>query len=537
VSELEWWKSAVVYQIYPRSFQDSSGNGVGDLPGITGRLDYLVDLGVDAIWVSPFYPSPMADFGYDVANYTDVDPLFGTLGDFDALVAAAHARGLKVIVDIVPNHTSDQHPWFVESRASRQSPRRDWYVWRDAKPDGSPPNNWLGVFGGLAWEWDEATGQFYLHSFIAEQPDLNWRNPAVVEAMHNVYRFWLDRGVDGFRIDVAQRIMKDPDLRDNPPADEAGAQAFKHLGAYESQLHIHDLDHEDIHDVYRTLRSIVDQYQPARVTIGEVHVFDLEKWASYYGGRLDELHLPFNFTLVYSPWDAREVRRRVDSLEAALPDGAWPNYVLGNHDEPRLASRFGVERARVAAMLLLTLRGTPTLYYGDEIGMSQVPIPAEAQQDPWAILEPGLGRDGCRTPMQWDNSASGGFSEAVPDNLWLPLTEDRAQVNVASQLADTTSLLTLYRRLLALRRGMPALHRGTYAPIEAAAEGVFAFARAEGAEEVCVVLNFGDQAVRFVHECVVGAEPLLSTTLRRPNLDGAAVELAANEGVILRSSV
>jgi glycosidase len=529
-----WWETAVIYQIYPRSFQDSNGDGIGDLPGITSRLGYVVDLGVDAVWISPFYRSPMADFGYDVSDYTDVDPLFGTLADFDILLAEAHRLGLKVIVDIVPNHTSDQHPWFIESRSSRANPKRDWYVWRDPKPDGSPPNNWLSAFGGVAWEWDAATGQFYLHTFIPAQPDLNWRNPDVVEAMNDVYRFWLDRGVDGFRIDVAQRIMKDPDLRDNPPAPADRAVEYKSMGAYESQLHINDMAHPDVHRVYRELRTMVDAYRPPRVLIGEVHLFDWDKWASFFGTEQDEMHMPFNFSLVYAPWSAGAVRSRVDGLEAALPEGAWPNYVLGNHDEPRLASRFGPERARVAAMLLLTLRGTPTLYYGDELGMEQVPIALEDHQDPWAIHEPQLGRDGCRTPMQWDDTASAGFSEATPDDLWLPLTPDRAAVNVATQLRRSDSMLTLYRRLLALRRGLPALHRGSYAPVEASPEELFTFRRTFGDEAVLVVLNFSDQPARFVHERLARAEPLLSTRLRQPQLAGAALSLAPNEGVILR---
>ena len=529
---LEWWQTGVIYQIYPRSFQDSDGDGVGDLPGITSRLDYVADLGVDAVWISPFYTSPMADFGYDVADYTDVDPLFGTMADFDELLGTAHRLGLKVIVDIVPNHTSDQHPWFLESRASRENPRREWYVWRDAKPDGSPPNNWLSAFGGLAWEWDEVTAQYYLHTFISEQPDLNWRNPAVVEAMHDVYSFWLDRGVDGFRIDVAQRIMKDPDLRDNPPAPPDLELTFKSMGEYESQLHIHDMAHPDIHDLYRDLRVVVDSYQPPRVTIGEVHLFDLDEWAGYYGRDLDEMHLPFNFTLLYAPWTAAAVRKRVDDLEAALPPGAWPNYVLGNHDEPRLATRFGANTARLAAMLLLTLRGTPTLYYGDELGMEQVPI--KNQQDPWARREPELGRDGCRTPMQWDSSPAAGFSDADPDGLWLPLEATYAARNVEVQLGDPESLLTLYRRLLALRRGMPSLQRGDYTPVDAVPEELFIFRRSDGDEEVCVVLNMSDQPVRFVNECLADAEPVLSTTLRRVEITGAAVSLAPQEGLIVR---
>ncbi len=531
-SEPLWWQTAVIYQIYPRSFQDSNGDGIGDLPGITQRLGYLAELGIGAVWISPFYTSPMADFGYDVADYTDVDPIFGTMADFDDLLDTAHELGLKVIIDIVPNHTSDQHAWFVESRSSRDNPKRDWYVWRDPMPDGSPPNNWLSAFGGGAWEWDEATGQFYLHTFIPEQPDLNWRNPDVVEAMHDVYRFWLDRGVDGFRIDVAHRIMKDPELRDNPSKPGPDG-TFKSMGEYETQHHIHDMGHSDVHEAYRDLRAVVDAYDPPRVTIGEVHIFDWDEWVRYYGADLDGMHLPFNFTLLYVPWDAGAVRTRVDELEAILPDGAWPSYVLGNHDEPRLATRFGPERARLAAILLLTLRGTPTLYYGDELGMTQVPIAPEDQQDPWAIREPELGRDGCRTPMQWDGSSSAGFSDAERDGLWLPLTPDQATVNVETLDRSSTSILTLYRRLLRLRGEMPALNRGSYAAIEGMPEGVFGFVRAFGNERVSVVLNFGDRPAGVAHASVGGAEPVLSTRLAPVQIDGGELVLAPNEGVVL----
>ena len=532
MSEPVWWQTAVIYQIYPRSFQDSNGDGIGDLPGITHSLGYLADLGIDAVWISPFYTSPMADFGYDVADYTDVDPLFGTMADFDRLLAAAHRLGIRVIVDIVPNHTSDQHPWFLESRSSTDNAKRDWYIWRDAGPAGSTPNNWLSAFGGPAWEWDPVTAQYYLHTFVPDQPDLNWRNPAVVEAMHDVYRFWLDRGVDGFRIDVAHRIMKDPELRDNPPAPADRESTFKWMGEYESQLHIHDQGHPDIHDEYRDLRTIIDSYQPPRVLIGEVHLFELEEWAGYYGRDLGEMHMPFNFTLLYAPWTAGEVRKRVDDLEAALPPGAWPNYVLGNHDEPRLATRFGAHATRVAAMLLLTLRGTPTLYYGDELGMEQVPI--KNQQDPWAVREPELGRDGCRTPMQWDSSTSAGFSAADPAQLWLPLEAEHADRNVAVQTDRPDSLLTLYHRLLALRRSMPALHRGDYTPVNSTSEDLFVFERSSGDERACIVLNFNDRPIRFDHEGFADAEPVLSTTLRRVAISGSAVSLAPHEGVIVR---
>src|SRR5438067_4215443 len=447
---LLWWQSGVVYQIYPRSFRDASGDGVGDLAGVLEKLDYLsATLGVEAIWLSPFYPSPMADFGYDVSDYLDVAPLFGDLATFDRLVAAAHARGLKLIVDYVPNHTSDQHPWFRESRASRASPMRDWYVWRDPRPDGSPPNNWLAAFGGPAWTLDEAAGQYYLHSFLPQQPDLNWRNPAVREAMFGVLRFWLERGVDGFRMDALHRIMKDPDLRDNPPNPQASTQLHRPAGEYDRQLHTNDRGHEDIHEVLREIRRLLEAYGAQgrpRVAIGEMHIYDWAVLARYYGAALDELHLPFNFGLLKVPWSAQAIRELVEAYQAALPPGAWPNYVLGNHDEARIASRVGPRHARLAMLLLLTLRGTSTLYYGDELGMQDVPVPPERVQDPWGLRVPGLnlGRDPQRAPMPWDPGPNGGFCPPSAEP-WLPMTPDLAQINVASQLADPRSMLALTR--------------------------------------------------------------------------------------------
>ena len=349
-----WWMTGVIYQIYPRSFQDTTNNGVGDLPGITSRLDYLSGtLGIDAIWISPFYRSPMADFGYDVSDYTDVDPLFGTLADFDELLAQAHARGIRVIIDWVPNHTSDQHPWFQAARSSRQDPRRDWYVWRDPRPDGSLPNNWLSVFGGPAWEWDEASGQYYLHSFVPQQPDLNWRNPEVRKAMFQTIRFWLERGVDGFRVDVAHVVMKDPEFRDNPPASGADRR-FRYGHTYELQDHLHDKGHPDGHGVYRQMRTILDEYDDDRFAVGEIHFDDLTRWAAYYGDGTDQLHMPFNFTLLTTPWEAAAVQQAVEAIEAVVPDGCWPNYVLGNHDTARPVRRLGHAGARLGAMLLLT---------------------------------------------------------------------------------------------------------------------------------------------------------------------------------------
>ncbi len=530
-----WWQTGVVYQIYPRSYKDSTASGIGDLPGIITKLDYLSDtLGVDAIWLSPFYPSPMKDFGYDVADYRDVDPMFGTLDDFDELLDEAHQRGIHIIIDLVPNHSSDQHPWFQESRSSRDNPKRDWYVWADPKEDGSPPNNWLSVFGGPAWEWDEATGQYYLHSFLTEQPDLNWRNPEVREAIFDVLRFWMDRGVDGFRVDVAHYIMKDPEMRDNPISDRPAKSIHRPLGEYDSQFHLYDKGHPDVHEAYRQFRKVLDEYsgERRRVSIGEIHIMDWEVWASYYGENLDELHMPFNFSLLGADWNAGAVRKVVDDLEAVLQPGAWPNYVLGNHDEHRLASRVGAEQTRVAAMLLLTLRGTPTIYYGEEIGMTNVDIPPELQQDPAGLRQPGQERDLCRTPMQWSHEPHAGFAPPEKEELWLPLAEDWQEVNVEAQLDDPNSLLSLYRRLLAVRKGNPALQIGSYQPVDGVPETCYVYWRRGAGQSLLVALNFaGDpHLVPWPHDGNI----LLSTHLGREG-EGLqnALELRPHEGVII----
>jgi alpha-glucosidase len=538
-----WWQTGVIYQIYPRSFKDTTGNGVGDLRGVTSSLDYLADtLGVDAIWLSPFYPSPMADFGYDVADYTNVDPLFGTLADFDEVVAAAHRRGLRVVVDLVPNHSSDRHPWFVESRSTRHNPKRDWYIWAGPRPDGSPPNNWLSVFGGPAWEWDEKTGQYYLHSFLKEQPDLNWRNPAVKAAMFGVARFWLERGVDGFRVDVAHLIMKDPALRDDPPNPRPGKSLHRPLGEYDSLLHMYDKGHPDVHGVYREFRQLLDEYSAdrPRVSIGEVHIFDWSQWASYYGQPASgqgELHMPFNFQLLGVPWQAAEIRRVVDELEAALPPGAWPNYVLGNHDEPRLATRYGRTQARLAAMLLLTLRGTPTLYYGDELGMTDVPIPPDQMQDPWGRRVEGLGRDPCRTPMQWSPAPNAGFSAPETPHLWLPLAADYQEVNVECALAEPASILNLYHRLLAYRKASPALQWGSYRAVDDTPQHCYAFLRRAEDEHSLIALNFSGKEERLALPNLGQGQIALSTHLDRQGAVGLdSLVLRGHEGLIIELS-
>ena len=504
-----WWQNGVIYQIYPRSFGDASGDGVGDLRGITGRLDYLSWLGVDAVWISPFYRSPMADFGYDVADHTDVDRLFGSLADFDALLAEANRRNIRVIVDFVPNHTSDQHRWFVASRSSRRDPKRTWYVWRGPRPDGSPPNNWISMFGGSAWEWDAASGQYYLHSFLKEQPDLDWRNPEVGAAMRDVLRFWLDRGVAGFRIDVANFVAKDPALRDNPPNPNPAELA--HLGQWSQQLHLYDHGHPDFHGIYRDIRRLVDSYPGDRTTLGELHHPDLDVWAGYYGENLDEIHMPFNFHLLHAKWDAPTVQGVVNAVVAALPPGAWANWVLGNHDQPRIVSRIGAAQAPVAMTLLLTLPGAPTIYYGDELGMPNGVIPPELTRDPWGMTEPAQGRDPERTPMEWDASANAGFCPADVQP-WLPLAPGWQRRNVAFQQADAASLLNLTRRLLTLRRTTPALAHGRYVPLDHNPTDVVAYARRAGeSADLLVALNLGG-ASRTMHierrsHVLVGTDP------------------------------
>jgi alpha-glucosidase len=523
----QWWKHGVVYQIYPRSFQDTNGDGIGDLSGILQRLDYCASLGVDALWLSPVYPSPMADFGYDVSDYTAIHPMFGTLGQFDRLVAAMKARGLRLILDFVPNHTSDRHPWFEEARSSRTNAKRDWYLWRDPAPDGGPPNNWLSQFGGSAWELDERTGQYYYHAFLKQQPDLNWRNPAVREAMFDVLRFWMKRGVDGFRVDVLWHLIKDDRWRDNPPNPAYGPGQPPH----HSQIPLYTADRPEVHGIVQQLRRVVDEFED-RVLIGEIYL-PLERLVAYYGTDLDGVHLPFNFQLLQSAWDARGIAAMIDQYEGLLPNGGWPNWVLGNHDNPRIATRVGPQQARVAAMLLLTLRGTPTMYYGDEIGMVDVPIPRDRVRDPYEKNVPGIGvgRDPCRTPMQWDASACAGFGIAEP---WLPISDDHSVVNVAAADADPTSILTLYRRLLKLRREYRALSIGDYRPVAMTGD-LLAYVRETEGERFLVALNLGSGPFALSLSALgLRGRTVLSTWLDREDLSHAeTINLRADEGVIV----
>jgi len=537
-----WWEPAVVYQIYPRSFCDTSGNGIGDLEGVRRHLDHLAWLGVDAVWMSPIFPSPMADFGYDVSDYCDVDPLFGTLADFDRLTAEAHGHGIKVLLDWVPNHTSDRHPWFGAARASRHDPKRDWYWWRDDRPDsaggtgppGSPgrlPNNWRAAFAGVghrefppAWTFDEATGQWYLHLFLAVQPDLNWTNPEVQAAMAGTLRFWLARGVDGFRVDVIHGLGKDPTLPDLPP-ELAGVPA--------SALN----DHPSTHPIIAALRAEMDRWPdpPARMMVGEVFLLETALVAPYYGtASAPELHLAFNFKPMFSRWDAGVWRHRIDEVEQLLgPIGAWPTWVLSNHDRPRHRTRFGSEaRARAAAVLLLTLRGTPFLFAGEELGLEDAEVPPDRQVDPG-------GRDGCRAPIPWDDTPSHGWPGAPTP--WLPWPpEADAGRTVAGQRRDPGSMLHLYRRLLSARRASPALQGGTFSWLDAP-DGVLAYRRTAAGDrpdhqpdQRVILINFTTSGARLALPPGDWTIEVTTAVAPVPPVSGSSVDLGPDEALILR---
>ncbi len=520
-----WWRHGVLYQIYPRSFADSDRDGTGDIPGIIDRLDHLEWLGVDGIWLSPVTCSPNADWGYDVSDYQAVQPDLGTLADVDRLVAEAGRRGIRVLMDLVPNHTSVEHPWFVDSRSSRQARHRHWYVWADPKADGSPPNNWLSSFGGPAWTLDEATGQYYLHNHLSEQPDLNWWDEEVRDAFDDVLRFWLDRGVAGFRIDVCHIVIKDALLRDNPPATEDDSWEEQFFGF----KNVYNANRPEVHEVIRRWRALADGY-PDRVLVGETPVEDLADLARFYGSGDDELHLAFNFPFISAPLEAGAMRAIVEGVEEALPGEAWPVWTGSNHDMSRFATRWAggdPAKARAAMVVLLCLRGTPVLYQGDEIGQQDAPVPHEQMRDPLGVLYwPAYdGRDAMRTPMPWQPGPGAGFT-APGVEPWLPLG-DPGGANVAEQREDPESMLHLTRDLLALRRARPDLHAGTYATL-AASPGTWAFSRGG---KVVVAANLSDDP-GLVGE--VAGTVLLGTERGR---DGGAVagtlRLAPWEAVVV----
>lgn len=514
----------MIYEITSISFQDANGDGKGDLKGIIERVDYLAWLGVDTVWLTPIFTSPMLDLGYDIADFCAVDPIFGTLQDFDRLVEALHARDIRLILDFVPNHTSDKHSWFVESRASRSNAKRDWYLWADAGPDGGSPNNWLSRFGGSAWQWDEKTEQYYYHAFLLEQPDLNWRNPQVRQAMADVMRFWLRRGVNGFRVDASAVLAEDALLRDDPPDPEAD----ENTPLPQRLKRIFTDDRRESMAYLEEMRKVVDEFDD-RVLCGEVQG-KTDRIGHFYGEAQPRFQLPLNFALLDSPWDALSLQANIDAYLNAIPEKAWPDWVVGGHDKKRIASKIGQPQARILAMLLLTLKGTPFFSAGDEIGMEQVPIPPEWVQDPFEKLVGGydLNRDPERTPMRWDGSRNGGFTSGEP---WLPMG-NVAERNVEKLQQDQRSLLWLYRRLIQLRRSEPALVAGDYCPVRSHNE-ILIYKRVCADQTVLVALNTVHEPRRLEWKGM--GMLLVSTYLDRDNeaIQGPTL-LRPDEGIVIK---
>jgi len=481
---MAWWKRGTIYQIYPRSFLDTSGNGIGDLGGVIEKLDYLQYLGIDAIWLSPVFPSPQYDFGYDVSDYYSINPLFGSEEDFDFLLKEAHRRNIRIILDLVLNHTSHQHPWFLESFSNRNNPKADWYIWADPKGK-RPPNNWKSVFGGSAWKWNDKRRQFYLHSFTPQQPDLNWRNPEVKKELLSIFEYWLEKGVDGFRLDVVDFFLKDEFLRSNPYC--IGRRP------YEMQKHIYDKNRPENIQLMQEIRKTIDRF-PQRMAVGEVAERNVEIAAAYYGPNNDGLHLNFNFEFLEQPWKPQKFCRAIEKWENLLEDDNWPAYTLSNHDVPRYISRYGnsIPRAKVAAAMLFSLRGTPFIYYGEEIGMTQTRIPKREIKDPvgkryWPIHP---GRDGCRTPMQWNSDLNAGFTSSTP---WLKVNPNYKKVNVEKQVQKDHSLFHFYRKLIQCRKKHPPLQNGKLQISSLTNQNILAYWRKTSDESILVLLNFSSQ--------------------------------------------
>ncbi|PKA02005.1 alpha-glucosidase [Leptospira levettii] len=539
---MAWWKEAVIYQIYPRSFQDSNGDGIGDLEGIIQRLDYLAgskdSLGIDAIWLSPVYPSPMFDFGYDISDYEEIDPVFGDTQTFKRLLKEAHKRGIRIIMDLVVNHTSHLHPWFIESRSSVNSPKRDWYIWKQANHNG-PPNNWLGAFGGSGWEYDKRTGEYYFHSFLKEQPDLNWRNPDVEDAIFRMMKYWLDMGVDGFRLDVVNLYVKDEFFRNN------ASYFMKGPRPYDKQVHTYDRDRPEMHGILRRMRKLLDSYSEKRMFVGEI-MQDFPGnvlLPATYCGRNDELHLAFNFMFLFSPWKAERFYQIVKDFESALGEDNWPNYTLSNHDFPRHITRYEkgdetLDRAKLAACMMLTLRGTPFLYYGEEIGMKRQKVPFNKIQDPvgkryWPFHP---GRDPERIPMPWDGSDTTGFTTGKP---WLPLYEDSNTLNVESQKQDPNSLFFTYKKLIQIRKDRKSLRKGKLKILLSDDKQALYYRRRDGKEETYIFLNFSSKPVQVSYPRKWNLNQILFSSKNRnasfeleKELDTGDLILLPNEAVI-----
>ncbi|XP_062505236.1 amino acid transporter heavy chain SLC3A1-like [Corticium candelabrum] len=537
----KWWQNTLIYQLYPRSFKDSNGDGIGDLVGIKSKLDYFKYLHVDAIWINPIFSSPMRDFGYDISDYKNIDPIFGTLTDFDDLLKDAHEKGLKIILDFVPNHTSDKHPWFMESRKNRYNPKRDWYVWADGI-NGEPPNNWQSVFGGSAWQYDNITDQYYLHQFLSQQPDLNYRNEDVRDAMKSVLVFWLEKGVDGFRIDAIKFLLEDVHLRSEMCLIHE-QECPCHSLSYEQLNHTYTENIAGIHDIVKEWKKVINSYSnqgSLRFMVGEIYDDDISTIMSYYGSPndMDECDFPFNFLLVDLPlkeWTGTGVNDTVAKWLDASPNGAWPNWVVGNHDNPRIASKLGIQNSALVMMLLLTLPGTPTTYYGDELGMTDVFVPFNATKDQMSIGN--ATRDPERSPMQWDNSLHAGFTSGCCP--WLPVG-NFTTVNVHVAKAERDSVLNVYRSLALLRSNVSALQGISYTPIYADTS-VYIFQRGDNSDilKVVVALNFGNEFVTEVWQHVTFAPHgvvMLSTRMDRngQNISRANSELHAGEGVVVQ---
>jgi alpha-glucosidase len=522
--EDRWWRRAVIYEIAPISFHDSGGDGKGDLAGLLQRIEYLQWLGIDAVWLTPVQKSPMRDLGYDIADYCAIDPAFGTMEDFDDLLAALHRAGIRLILDLVPNHTSNEHPWFRESCASRSSQKADWYLWSDPADNGGPPNNWKSRFGGSAWEWSEQRRQFYYHSFLVEQPDLNWRNEEVRQAIADVMRFWLKRGVDGFRVDASAVLIKDALLRDNPPNADADAKT----PPPQRDVPVFTDDRPEAMGCIEMMRRVLDEFDD-RVLCGEVQG-KTDRIGHFYGSARPRLHLPLNFALHDTEWNALSLQAAIDAYYNALPEGAWPVWLVGGHDKPRIASKIGQAQMRCLAMLLLTLRGTPFIYMGDELGRERAPVPKEAVHDPFEKLLPGfdLCRDPERIPMRWDDSSRGGFTSGEP---WLPMKDDRS-CNVERQTADEGSLLQLFRSLIQLRRREPSLVEGDYRPLRARND-VLSYERCLGDSRIVVGLNTSGEPRRWEREAT--GERLMSTHLdRERERTSGPILLRPNEGLMVK---
>ncbi|MES2436740.1 MAG: alpha-amylase family glycosyl hydrolase [Patescibacteria group bacterium] len=535
--KVPWYKNSVVYQIYPWSFKDSNGDGIGDIQGIIEKLDYLNDgteksLGVGAIWLSPIYKSPMKDYGYDISDFYAIDSRFGTMEDFYDMTVEAHRRGIRVIMDFVTSHTSSEHPWFTESRSSKNNPKRDWYVWRNPKPDGSPPNNWISVFGGPAWTYDEFTGQYYLHHFLKDQPDLNWRNPEVREEMKRILDFWMHRGVDGFRVDAISHFIEDAEFRDNP-LNESYREGKDH--PYSKYLHKYSKDQPELKEVVELLCDTLDNHEE-KFVVSEAHL-GVKDLVNVYKYSQKKIHAPFNFNLINMRWSAHAYKKFIDSFDALLGEDEIPTYVLGNHDQPRLASRVDSKRARTLAMLLLTVKGMPFIYYGEELGLKSVKIPQHKLKDAFSIQtsKKHSSRDPERTPMQWNEEKYAGFSYAEP---WLPLSRTYKENNVEKQQKDSTSMFSLYSKLIHFRNNSQALIEGSYKSLSTVSKKVYAYIREYKDEKILTILNFSKDSVTESFD-FSKAEIICSTymdTKKKQKLDGEGLTLRPYEGYIIKIS-